>query len=49
RFSMRSLGFMDTYCKGLDGKQAVWASKRYQGHNVLPETIMSKLETAGLT
>ncbi|KAG2078385.1 hypothetical protein BDR04DRAFT_1124254 [Suillus decipiens] len=49
RFSTQSLRFMDAYCKGLNGKQAAWASKRYRGHRVLPETIMAELETAGLT
>ncbi|KAJ7927374.1 hypothetical protein B0H13DRAFT_2312578 [Mycena leptocephala] len=28
------------YRKGLDGIQAVWASKRYRGHRVLPKNIM---------
>ncbi|KAG2758100.1 hypothetical protein P692DRAFT_201696756 [Suillus brevipes Sb2] len=32
RFSTRSLRFMDAYRKGLDGKQAAWASKKYRGH-----------------
>ncbi|KAG1718923.1 hypothetical protein EDB19DRAFT_1649149, partial [Suillus lakei] len=49
RFFTRSLRFMDTYRKGLDGKQAVWALKRSRGHHVLLETIMSELETVGLT
>ncbi|OAX33976.1 hypothetical protein K503DRAFT_649798, partial [Rhizopogon vinicolor AM-OR11-026] len=40
RFSTRSLRFMDTYHKGLNGKQAAWASKQYRGHRVLPDTIM---------
>ncbi|KAG1835984.1 hypothetical protein DFJ58DRAFT_192264 [Suillus subalutaceus] len=48
RFSTRSLRFMDAYRKGLDGKQAAWASKRYRGHRVLPEAIMAELGTAGL-
>ncbi|KAJ8585276.1 hypothetical protein M405DRAFT_745479 [Rhizopogon salebrosus TDB-379] len=48
RFSMRSHRFMDAYRKGLDGRQAAWASKKYRGHRVLPETIMAELEAAGL-
>jgi len=40
---------MDAYRKGLDGKQAAWASKQYHGHRVLPDTIMAELETAKLT
>jgi len=39
---------MDAYRKGLDGKQAVWASKKYHGHRVLPESIMRDLTEAGL-
>ncbi|KAG2035644.1 hypothetical protein BDR03DRAFT_867732, partial [Suillus americanus] len=47
-FSAHSLRFMDAYRKGLNGKQAVWASKKYCGHRVLPETIMRDLTDAGL-
>jgi hypothetical protein len=39
---------MDAYRKGLDGKQAAWASKKYRGHRILPETIMRDLTDAGL-
>jgi len=39
---------MDAYRKGLDGKQAAWASKRYRGHRVLPDTIMADLAIAQL-
>ncbi|KAG2341755.1 hypothetical protein BDR05DRAFT_976858 [Suillus weaverae] len=48
RFSTRSLRFMDAYRKGLNGKQAAWASKKYHGHRVLPETLMRDLTEAGL-
>ncbi|OAX35609.1 hypothetical protein K503DRAFT_696673 [Rhizopogon vinicolor AM-OR11-026] len=48
RFSTRSLRFMDAYYRGLDGKQAVWTSKQYQGHCVLPKTILADLETVNL-
>ncbi|KAG1818413.1 hypothetical protein EV424DRAFT_1347677 [Suillus variegatus] len=48
QFSVHLLRFMDTYRKGLDGKQAAWASKKYHGHRVLPETIMRDLAEAGL-
>ncbi|KAG2361508.1 hypothetical protein BDR07DRAFT_1286955, partial [Suillus spraguei] len=47
-FSIRSLRFMDAYRKGLDGKQAAWASKKFRGHRVLPETIMKDLVEADL-
>ncbi|KDQ12520.1 hypothetical protein BOTBODRAFT_189230 [Botryobasidium botryosum FD-172 SS1] len=39
----RSLCFMDAYRKGLNGKQAAWASKKYRGHRVLPERIFEEL------
>ncbi|KAJ7350016.1 hypothetical protein B0H14DRAFT_2332033, partial [Mycena olivaceomarginata] len=39
-FARRSDRFIDAYRKGLDGIQAVWASKRYRGHRVLPKNIM---------
>jgi hypothetical protein len=39
---------MDAYHKGLDGKQAAWASKKYRGHHVLPDTIMADLAIARL-
>ncbi|KAG1761235.1 hypothetical protein EDD22DRAFT_780094, partial [Suillus occidentalis] len=49
RFSTWSLRFMDAYHKGLDGKQAAWALKRYRDHQVLLETMMAELKTTGLT
>ena len=48
RFSTRSIRFMDAYRKGLDGKQAAWASKKYRGHCVLSDTIMADLAIARL-
>jgi hypothetical protein len=33
----------------LNGKQAAWASKKYRGHRVLPESIMRDLEEAKIT
>jgi hypothetical protein len=35
---------MDAYRRGLNGKQASWACKRYRGHRVLPENILKELE-----
>jgi hypothetical protein len=34
---------MDAYEKGLNGKQAAWASKKFRGHRVLPESIFRDL------
>jgi hypothetical protein len=39
---------MDAYEKGLSGKQAAWASKKYKGHRVLPETILNELEKVNI-
>ena len=39
---------MDAYEKGLSGKQAAWASKKYRGHRVLPDTILNELEKANV-
>jgi hypothetical protein len=33
---------MDGYRKGLNGKEAAWASKKYRGHRVLPAGIMDE-------
>lgn len=46
RFSTRSLQFMDAYTKGLTGSQAAWASRKYQGHRTLPDSILDELEHA---
>ena len=49
RFANRSYRFMDAYSKGLNGRQAAWAAKRYRGHRVLPMSIMDELEKAQVT
>ncbi|KII87524.1 hypothetical protein PLICRDRAFT_112639 [Plicaturopsis crispa FD-325 SS-3] len=46
RYSRRSCRFMDAYRKGLTGRQAAWAGKKYHGHRVLPATLMDDLEHA---
>ncbi len=46
RFANRSRRFMDAYQKGLDGKKAAWASRKYRGHRVLPESLMNDMEKA---
>src|ERR1700683_1243105 len=43
---------MDAYAKGLQGKGATWAAKKYRGHRVLPESILADfdiVEKAGKT
>jgi hypothetical protein len=39
---------MDAYEKGLNGKQAAWASKKFKGHRVLPESIFHDLNQADI-
>ena len=46
RFSTQSCCFMDGYRKGLNGRQAAWASKKYCGHCMLPESILVELDNA---
>ncbi|KIJ31363.1 hypothetical protein M422DRAFT_186160, partial [Sphaerobolus stellatus SS14] len=46
RYANRSAKFMDAYIKGLNGAQAAWAARKYHGHRVLPENILSELEVA---
>ena len=48
KFANRSRRFMDAYCRGLNGRQAAWVSRRYRGHRVLPEGIMAELEKANI-
>ncbi|KAF8219520.1 hypothetical protein L208DRAFT_1339469 [Tricholoma matsutake] len=37
RFANCSSHFMDAYERGLNGRQAAWAARKYRGHRVLPE------------
>ena len=48
RYSRRSRRFLDVRRKGLDGKWAAWANRKYQGHRVLPETLIKDIEEATL-
>jgi hypothetical protein len=43
RYARRSQKFMHAYHHGLTGKQAAWASRKYHGHRVLPESLMDDL------
>ena len=45
-FAIRSSRFMDAYLKGLDGRQAAWAIKRYRGHCILPASILEEFDAA---
>ena len=44
KFSTRSRRFMDAYDRGLNGRQAAWAARKYRGHRVLPQDILEELE-----
>ncbi|KAF9219934.1 hypothetical protein BS17DRAFT_678789, partial [Gyrodon lividus] len=48
-FAVCSCRFMDAYSKGLTGKQAVWASKKYRGHWVLPDSLMEDMNKANIS
>ncbi|KNZ79979.1 hypothetical protein J132_08295 [Termitomyces sp. J132] len=43
-YTICSQQFMYTYHCGLDGKQVTWTCKKYQGHHVLPNSLMMELE-----
>ncbi|KIJ12707.1 hypothetical protein PAXINDRAFT_82464 [Paxillus involutus ATCC 200175] len=46
KYATRSHWFIDAYQKGLDGKQAAWAARKYHGHWVLPKTILHEFDEA---
>ncbi|KAJ7087941.1 hypothetical protein B0H15DRAFT_781049, partial [Mycena belliarum] len=46
RFGNRAKKFVDAYHKGLNGRQAAWAARKYRGHRVLPESIMEEIDKA---
>jgi hypothetical protein len=48
KFATRSRRFIDGYDRGLDGKQAAWAARKYRGHRVLPQDILEELGKEGL-
>jgi hypothetical protein len=43
-FATHAHHFMDAYSKGLKGKGAAWAVKKYRGHRVLLETILKEFD-----
>ncbi|KAG1811337.1 hypothetical protein EV424DRAFT_1515609 [Suillus variegatus] len=46
KLKAQSRRFMDAYHKGLNGSQAAWAAKKYRGHRVLPDSILTELDAA---
>ncbi|EEB91975.1 hypothetical protein MPER_09582, partial [Moniliophthora perniciosa FA553] len=47
-FFNRAMKFMDAYSKGLNGRQAAWAARKYKGHRVLPQSLMDDMERADI-
>lgn len=39
RFARRSQRFINAYQHGLDGQRAAWATKKFRGHCIVPESI----------
>lgn len=48
KFATRSWRFMNAYDRGLNGRQAAWAAKKYRGHRVLLPDIFEELEKKGV-
>ncbi|KAH6908666.1 hypothetical protein BKA70DRAFT_1103302, partial [Coprinopsis sp. MPI-PUGE-AT-0042] len=44
RFANHADRFADAYRQKLTGAVAIWATRRYHGHRVLPNTIMDEIE-----
>ena len=45
-FATRARRFIDAYAKGLQGKGAAQAAKKYRGHRILPESILQDFDDA---
>ncbi|KAF8161627.1 hypothetical protein B0H34DRAFT_796383 [Crassisporium funariophilum] len=48
KFANQLRRFMDAYERGLNGRQAAWAARKYRGHRVLPAGIMEELDKMGI-
>jgi hypothetical protein len=44
RYCQRLLRFTDAYHRGLSGRQASWAAKKYHGHRTCPDSILADLD-----
>ena len=49
KFMTCSRRVMDEYNRGLNGKQAAWAARKYWGRRLLPPNIFEELEKEGVT
>lgn len=45
-FANWSSRFIDAYSRGLNGRQAAWAARKYRSHCVLPVSIMEEFKKA---
>ena len=43
KYACHAQWFMHAYHKGLDGKDAAWACKKYRGHWVIPSSLLAGL------
>ena len=48
KLATRSRHFMDAYDRGLNGRQAAWATRKYRGHRELPPDIFEELGKEGV-
>ena len=44
RYARKSFRYMDVYRKGLTGKLAEYAVKKYRSHRHVPDTILSEID-----
>ncbi|THU81889.1 hypothetical protein K435DRAFT_692679, partial [Dendrothele bispora CBS 962.96] len=47
RFCNRALRYTDAYEKGLNGREAAYAAKRYRGHRAIPKDYLKDFEKSG--
>ncbi|KAJ7720589.1 hypothetical protein DFH07DRAFT_759955 [Mycena maculata] len=47
RFCNRSLRYADAYSKGLNGREAAYATKKYRGHRSIPNDYLNDFEQSG--
>ncbi|KAJ7165270.1 hypothetical protein C8R46DRAFT_900574 [Mycena filopes] len=47
RFCNRSLRYTDAYSKGLNGREAAYATKIYRGHRAIPNDYLKDFEQSG--
>ncbi|KAJ7737587.1 hypothetical protein DFH07DRAFT_752985, partial [Mycena maculata] len=46
-FCNRSLRYVDAYAKGLNGREAAYATKIYRGHRAIPNDYLHDFEQSG--